>query len=311
MCAQPAIRERTVEAPAPRVPHFVIQDAAGAQNFLQSLGIQNPGQLSVIPISSELYRVREDYQGLPVHGLMGNPPPVAVRVSDEVFRRASPSAGADAVYIPNSNIIFVSESATRDPNHLSEVLLHEINHYASWRGHGFDVIFRSKGKDVSGSRIDWMEEGFANFLSSGLAGRTGERIAYPYETLTAVMLCYVSGGDANAIREALSTGDFRNLQRRVDSKLGNGTFEILMGARPTPDGGRITNGAEAFDFLSSRSFDRNPPVMDERLFFSDTRVRRAMATLADRASSGGGAETHAETPIYREVDPRQAIPRRR
>ncbi|MFH0884883.1 MAG: hypothetical protein V1861_04190 [Candidatus Micrarchaeota archaeon] len=227
--------------------------------------------------------MRAQYVGLPVAPLLTQPPPIVVEVPDAEVLRLSGGQSADGYYIPNTNIIVVSASTARDPALLNEVILHEMNHYAGWRGHGFNNAFSNGGTLSAMPNLVWLEEGLANSGSSGLIGATTRPIAYPYETMTAVLLERVAG--PAAVREAYASGDYRRLQQIVNERLGEGTFETVIGLRQRPDGSTISNGAEALDFLRG-AIERNPGSADMGAFWADPRIQRSTATIREEMRSG-------------------------
>ena len=253
-----------ITPPQPRTPDFIMRDAADVRKLMGSLGIKNPGPIRILNADAQINSVRGALAGTPVANLLGQPPPLVVQVSEATLTRMARGRDAYGYYMPNSNLILVSTAASATPQRLAEVTSHELTHYAAWRGHGFENIWNSAGKFYKPA---WLEEGMANAISSGIAGGN-ERMAYPYETMAVVMLERIAG-DAQIVRRAYVSGDFRALQQVIDQKLGAGTFERLV---------QFQDGAEASLYLMDAA-NKQPPPMDTNAYFADPRVVRAMASL--------------------------------
>ncbi len=283
MCAQPRQPETSrsesppstasqaqnqpIQAPQPRTPNFVVNNEADVRRMLGSLGIANPGNITVLNSGAALANARGALAGTPAAGLLSQPPPIVVQVPDATLAMVTRGRDAFGYYMPNSNMILVSASASATPERLNEVLCHEMSHYAAWRGHGFENVWTINGQMAAFNKPVWMEEGMANAISSSIIPSTRERMAYPYETMAVVMLENLAG--QQAVRQAYISGDYRALQQAVDSKLGAGTFERLA---------QFPNGAEASIFLLD-AVNKNPPPINMDSYFNDPRVVRAMAAL--------------------------------
>ncbi len=281
---QPQAASQTVDVPQPRMPAFVVRNADDVRGVLGKVGIADPGTVTILNSDPALAKVRGALGNAPVAGLITNPPPLIVQVPDATLARVARGRDAYGFYMPNSNMILVSESAARPPERLNEVICHEISHYAGWRGHGFDNVWNAGGQIARMNKPEWLEEGMANALSSSLVQNTRERIAYPYETMAVVMLEKLSS--PQIVRTAYTSGDYRPLQQAVDSKLGAGTFERLMA---------FPNGAEASIFLLDAT-NRTPPPINMDDYFNDPRVVRAMAALMPAPSSQGDSSRERGNP---------------
>ncbi|MFN7991371.1 MAG: hypothetical protein U0R44_04415 [Candidatus Micrarchaeia archaeon] len=274
MCAQrrhsdSAAEPVVVPLPQPAVPTRVVDTVGGVAEFLRERGITKPGPMSLIDATPELLRVRANFAGTPVAGTLTHPPPIIVRVPDATIERFV-GKGNEACHIPWTNIILVSDSALASPRR-SEILVHEITHYAGFRGHDGSSVYRGPNGQTALMGIPvWMEEGLVNAFSSRSASGVSE-ISYPYETLAGILLEKLHF-DPQVIRLAYITGDFRAFQGVVDSQLGSGTFEGML---------RCQSGAEAFSFVYSRVQAQRPAFFDEKGFRADPAVQRALSMVGN------------------------------
>src|SRR5512135_610138 len=107
MCAQPRQPETSrsesppstvtqaqgqpIQAPQPRTPNFVVNNEADVRRMLGSLGIANPGNITVLNSGAALANTRGALAGTPAAGLLSQPPPLVVQVLDatlSMFARA-------------------------------------------------------------------------------------------------------------------------------------------------------------------------------------------------------------------------------
>lgn len=152
---------------------------------------------------------------------------------------------------------FISDEET-----LRDTVTHELLHYASWLGGGgidFDL-----GGDKS-VRSTWMHEGITELFSRQLLRKNGFKmgmISYPAEQVVGFYVQQIAGADA--LREAYFSGDFSKVREIVDSKLGAGTLEAILGKE---------RGAEALEYLSKKlltakidikAWDKDPIVAEAR-----------------------------------------------
>src|SRR5512143_641245 len=225
MCAQPRQPETSrsesppstasqaqgqpVQAPQPRTPNFIVNNESDVRRMLGSLGIANPGNITVLNADSALASARGALAGTPAANLLSRPPPLVVQVPDATLASVARGRDAFGYYMPNSNMILVSASASASPKRLAEVITHEISHYAAWRGHGFENVWTVNGQIAAFTKPVWLEEGMANAISSSLIPSTRERMAYPYETMAVVMLEKLAG--QQVVRQAYISGDYRPL----------------------------------------------------------------------------------------------------
>jgi len=133
----------------------------------------------------------------------------------------------------------------RDETELRNTLVHEYLHYASWLGGGCNE-YRWEGADgqPGHGNVAWLDEGLTELHAQQIIrgrGYSPTNISYPAETITGFYLQRLAGADT--LRRAYLSGDFNEVQRAVDARLGAGTFVRLAG---------MHGGAEALQYLGER-----------------------------------------------------------
>ncbi|MFH0885440.1 MAG: hypothetical protein V1861_07060 [Candidatus Micrarchaeota archaeon] len=204
----------------------------------------------------------ETYLGATIRSRLMRTPPVATTESVEFFNSLeaadrSPGnleygIGAAGMYYPGTNHITL---ASPDPErgaftddteaNRRELNAHEQLHYASWLGGGHEIRWRDEQNQphVTG-HIKWLHEGLTELHAQQLTrshGFTPSYVSYPYEVATGFYLQQLVGEDV--LRSAYLTGDFTEVRRRLDNRLGAGTFDRMAG---------MSMGVEALEFITSR-----------------------------------------------------------
>ena len=234
-----------------------------------------------------------DYLGPVVGQRFANTPPVLTVENRSSFRTIDESDGAAGHlgygshsigrYYPGTNHVMVAEEIRghREAD-IKCIIAHEELHYASWLGGGEDIRWQDEtGNPIIQGYVSWIHEGLTEFHAQELTRAHGfepSHVAYPYETIASSYLQQLVGADT--LKQAYLTGDFTDVRRIVDQRLGEGTFDILLGARDVPNDfntllhhSRIERGSEALTFLvvrlekagiSTSEWDRNPIVARAR-----------------------------------------------
>ena len=185
----------------------------------------------------------KEYLGAAVHArLMATPPILTVenRMLFQTLDEAEGGAenrllsGTIGRYSPGTNHIMV--------RHLEEgrgweVIAHEELHYASWLGGGHDIRYMKKdGTPVMMGYVEWLHEGSTELHAQQLANTHRhplDGVSYGYETLAAFYIQKLVGEDV--MRSAYLCGDFSEVMKRLDAKLGEGTFERIIQSKRGAD----------------------------------------------------------------------------
>ena len=245
----------------------VARSADDVRRVLESRGLADIGPIRVLDSAREARTVSDFYGGRTASSL-SSAPPIVVELSEEAMARLMRSGGIGsgggfysfipgAMYLPGTNIIVTTPSLEASPSAREDVLLHEINHYASFLGRGgYTFTFEHPPGTGYHHYSSWLEEGMTEFFTSRMLGGRSMAIEYPYETVTIAFMEMMAG--PQAVRDAFTgTGrGYDGLREALDARLGEGTFFTLMGMQPTPEGRTIANGGEAFEYLLSRAQDR-------------------------------------------------------
>jgi hypothetical protein len=161
-------------------------------------------------------------------------------------------APAIAFYISGTNHIAISEGLASDRAMRMESAAHEQLHYAAYLGGGQGVRWMDENQKPVVKDFDdvrWIHEGMTELIAQQLVrskGYTPKSMAYPSEVLVASYIANTLDEAAGAgkggplLRTAYTTGDFTRVRSLLDSRLGKGTFERLIGMR---------RGADALSFM--------------------------------------------------------------
>ncbi|MBU0591000.1 hypothetical protein KKF81_06575 [Candidatus Micrarchaeota archaeon] len=142
----------------------------------------------------------------------------------------------------NRIILYYDESMNSSAIHHMDA--HETFHYISYANGGFDVRYQTEdGNVIHQGEMLWSQEGHTEYFSmqaSRNAGDMPDTVAYPHETRFAGYLCHLVGQET--VLQAYITGDFSEVRRSVNGRLGEGIFERLY---------QSENGAEALVALET------------------------------------------------------------
>jgi hypothetical protein len=144
-------------------------------------------------------------------------------------------------YLTGTNLI-IATSKEKLPINSMRTIAHEQLHYASWLGGGQDMRWKDYlGLPVTAGYISWLHEGLTEMHAQQLMrghNLRPSRISYPNEMQVGICLQVLAGEDI--LKKAYLTGDFTEVRKNVNNKLGEGTFaEVAL--KP--------NAAEALAFL--------------------------------------------------------------
>ncbi len=191
-------------------------------------------------------------------------PPMVVEVPPEVLARMNQNA--TAAYLPNTNIVLVSSRRDQLSGELSgksmltEIVTHELVHYMNFLTCGEMMTFVSRGangrrSEVTEESSNLLEEGFTNYVTNLVLPSldrscwSHRMLGYSFETASMALISELVG--SSVLIEAGCSGDWRNVQRIIDGRLGEGTFELLY---------RSNNGAEMYNNLVEKIGNANPPM---------------------------------------------------
>jgi hypothetical protein len=210
-----------------------------------------------------------EYLGSELHGRFTSMPPFLTEESTRLFERFAYASGswsaeehAIGMYFPRTNHIIMEESTLfASAAEIRLVVAHEQLHYASWLGGGGDGWIRWRAE--SGEMTDhapWLHEGLTELHAQQLVrghGHVPPGVSYPAETAVSFYIQRIVGEEA--LRHAYMSGDFTEVRRLLNGRLGENTFEIIVGAASIPPdsslahmGAHILNGMEALRFLRER-----------------------------------------------------------
>ncbi len=180
------------------------------------------------------------FLGSDLHRRFSRTPPIITMhespVYDELDRADGSSIPAyggssSAKYYGGTNHITVRGSvADLEEADQASLLIHEQLHYASWLGGGSNSIrwINESGEPVVHEQVDWLHEGLTELHASQMARSQGYEptyTSYPYETAVAFYIQRMVG--ERTLREAYLTGDFTKVRRKLDARLGAGSFDRL------------------------------------------------------------------------------------
>ncbi len=187
------------------------------------------------------------FLGPGVQGRFKGNPPVLSLENPEFFKVMS-SIPAVGLYFPGSNHIAVDanvERAGKDGN-TYQVIAHEQLHYASWLGGGFEVRWLGQGGMPQGrGDVSWLQEGATEYFAQVLTrdhGMLPSYVSYQHEVECVSALVRIAGFDE--VKNAYLSGDFTQVKKALDARMGPGVFEALMDAQ---------NGAEGKAALGAMS----------------------------------------------------------
>lgn len=252
--------------------------------FSPALYVRNEISDAIISSNQEITRevseswLSENYLGSTVRARFVRTPPVATTESSEFFatlegsERRSPDPlgyghGAAGIYYKGTNHITLSEreperGSLRDPSEADRrrTNVHEQLHYASWLGGGHEMRWRDgQGRPNEPRHIEWLHEGLTELHAQQLTrshGHTPTHVAYPYETATGFYIQQIVGEPV--LRGAYLSGDFTEVRRRLDDRLGAGTFDRLAGMGSGLEALELITGRMSAAGIHFQAWERNP-----------------------------------------------------
>ncbi|MEM4272440.1 MAG: hypothetical protein QXH30_02525, partial [Candidatus Bilamarchaeaceae archaeon] len=192
-----------------------------------------------LPAGETLARLRWLYESTPVERALLKFPPVAFEL-DFALAKKSELNSAFGSQPRDTNIVLLNFGKGFPPSQRELVLAHELIHYLSWLGSGWEASYYFEGERVSTMVPVWLAEGLTNWATcrtpgfSCILNRDGTGLKnYHAETYLAVLLELLSGKEA--LRNALLLGDFMAIQSAFDKEFGNGAFEIFAAKENVSD----------------------------------------------------------------------------
>lgn len=204
---------------------------------------------TIVPEAKSL--LTKDFLGETIHKRFTATPPMITLFGNDFHDRYNEAYGGDirGEYISDTNHILLYKNQG-DLDTARSSALHELIHYACWLGGGGDRIRweAPDGEFLSVGRVLWLDEGltelFTRLALSSKGYSTGAG-CYKYESAVAQALLRIV--DQDTLREAYLTGDFSEVMKTVNGKLGDGVFERLL---------TFPRGAEAAEYLEQKMKSR-------------------------------------------------------
>ncbi|HSB47111.1 MAG TPA: hypothetical protein VLD37_03790 [Candidatus Bilamarchaeum sp.] len=211
----------------------------------------------------------ESFLGPVISGRLRQTPPVFTTAPRSFFDalEQAEGAGANAYYSPGTNHIIIADDLAVEADR-RRTILHETLHYAAHLGGGDPSNMRWRGAAgapvFNGARPSavWLHEGLAELYAQQLtrnAGHDTTYSSYPQQLRVAFMLQKLVEDDS-VLRRAFLTGNFTEVRRIVDGKLGAGSFDAVMAA-DTPSGALM----ELTSRMTSAGIDFSPWLSDPLL----------------------------------------------
>ncbi|MFH1685231.1 MAG: hypothetical protein ABH983_02895 [Candidatus Micrarchaeota archaeon] len=211
--------------------------------------------------------ITESYLGSSLGGRFERTPPILTTEPPEFFDLTDDAFSyrdSRGLYFRGTSHVVIS-SEEHDESDRRVLIAHEQLHYAAWLGGGRSIRWsREEGRETVLGYVSWLHEGLTELHAQQLTrehGHVPTRIGYLLETAVSSYLQRLVG--PRRLREAYLSGDFSEVRRMVNGRLGGETFDRLA---------RMENGYEALVFLRSRldaaGIDYNAwhdPLSDVRL----------------------------------------------
>jgi hypothetical protein len=206
-----------------------------------------------------------DFLGETVYRRYSGTPPIVTGEDDSWLRAMALATGGyhPGTYYPGTNHIIVGAyEANREEGDVLKLLAHEQLHYAAYLGGGQTVRWRDdSGAAILQPRVGgWnIHEGTTELLANELARANGyspSGVAYTYETSVCFALEQVVGQEP--LRRAYFSGDFTEVRRLMDERLGAGTFDALMACSSAPDAFSLIMGKVGAAGVDYHSWESNP-----------------------------------------------------
>ncbi len=241
--------------------------------------------------SDEIARswLTSDILGVELHRRFRQSPPLSTVIGDSDFGMHDEITGSGlptypgrsaGMYLPGTNYFIVRESvAGRDEGDQASIIVHEQLHYAAWLGGGLDGMrWRDEGgHPVMGKDLRWMHEGLTELYANQITRSNGldpGSSAYPYETAVAFYMQRLVGTDV--LRQAYLSGDFTEVRRRFDGRLGAGSFDRLAS---------MSRGWQALSFIMPRMAEAN---IDFTRWENDPVIAQCFEQIERFDERGGG-----------------------
>ena len=261
-------------------------------NFLSAIGstisfpfrfVRDAISDAIISSNDEISRevseewLSREYLGGTIRARFERSPPVATNESREYFDTIDASygpadfleysPGSSGRYYPGTNHIVLRDAgpergAMRDPGegNRRKTIVHEELHYASWLGGGQDIRYRDeRGQPHVLGYVTWLHEGLTELHAQQLTrshGYTPSGVSYPYETAAGFYMQQIVGEEV--LRSAYLGGDFTEVRRRMDARLGAGTFDRLAGMERGLEALEFITGKMASAGINFRAWESNP-----------------------------------------------------
>lgn len=204
------------------------------KNDLKESGLFSKSQISSAherPAAETLQKLRWIYQSTVLEKALLDFPPIAFEL--DLSPRRKPGMSSSFGEQPlGTNLALLDLSAGAHPGEDELMLAHELIHYLSWLGSGWEASYYFEGEKISTMSPTWLAEGLTNWAACRTPGFScalkpqGDGLrTYHAETYVSFFLEALSGKEA--LRKALLSGDFTEIQSAFDSRFGNGSFEIF------------------------------------------------------------------------------------
>jgi hypothetical protein len=187
-----------------------------------------------------------EYLGDVIYGRFVATAPILVAIDDV----GGLLYNALALYLEDSNCLFmVGEARTEaDKRHK---MAHELHHLCSRLGGGSRGIrwINEHGEPMVMTQVTWFNEGVTEILAQQMTREHGYEptfVGYSYEPIVAFYLQQLVG--LETLKIAYFTGDFTEVRRIVNQRVGEGTFEQILQLEGSP---RVASSA-ALEFLVGR-----------------------------------------------------------
>jgi hypothetical protein len=226
------------------------QRGAGGEGAGASL-LEQPGRAEEqmrldgmsLAVSSEW--MTRDFLGDAVFARFTSTPPVAAAETIGWLNGNSglPGSGVTGMQEPGTNMIVVAPMANEADYY--RIIAHEQLHYASYLGGGAFRWRDDNGEAVYRANRWNATEGLTELFAQRLTRDNGyvpTVVAYTFETAASFALEQVVGSDV--LRRAYMGGDFNEVRRLADERLGAGAFDGFMAC---------TSGAEAFSYIMEKA----------------------------------------------------------
>lgn len=161
---------------------------------------------------------------------------VQVEKGDSLMDRITGDAIAFYTATTNKIIVYEQNVEGLSTDYKLLVLVHEQFHYAAYLGGAANGMrWRDENEEpcfINQSNASWLHEGLTELHAQQLVRENGYdpgKVHYRVETATAFLLQKLVGEDV--LKQAYITGDFSEVRKIMNEKLGEGAFETIMRAK--------------------------------------------------------------------------------